>query len=932
MTQYNDLGTLVSRLKNLEERMSVAEGAPRLSYSSIQNGGITEYDINGNPVARYGQQWDGTHTAASLSGPIPPVPTNLAVNPVVGGLEVIWAGTFEGLVPVPMDYSRVEIHIAMVDDFDITPNNLLGTIESPQGGVQFFALAADTTYYVRLATRSQSGKISAGSATVSGTPLPAAGEAVIPIPDEPVLTSVTSSWAYNASYLPKATFTVNFAGVNVDTTGAPLTPVAYELWVKKTSESDDAWSFASSTALSSFQLVGLDLSTSYSFKVRAISAVAAGGFSNVLTQSFSSGSVVETVPTPAGPSVSSRLGLIEVFFIGLTASANQIPPHVARVDVYASTDGVNFFNFGDILGPRAAYLNGYSAGDSVTVKLKAVSVSGVESAFSTSQTRTVIAVVSGDLANSSVTAGKIAANAVVAGTVVSGAIDGLIITGAIFRTAPSGQRVHIDTTGLKAYNNLDQVVTQISAADGKLSAVGGSFSGEITATSGTISGSLSLSGQVVANSYATVSGELVRRVTLKPAGLLLESFVESPTVPEITTNITLSAVYTGILQIGTPEYYTPGEFGDTGTIGGYNTVIRQDNLTNSVESVPTAPSHYSAKIEQASYRPSFQNPDSAITGVDSTTTWSYYDYTNGSHSTVLRSQRAHLGVRGLHFVSFGSGLSQPNITSNQGLKISSTSTIELAGGVFGVIISKDASNLGNLEVRNNLKVEGTSNFLGAITAPGGVGGLPVPTADSAAATKKYVDDRTGGDGSSFVTLRASSDVAASLASTTNALTLGSQFDVQTKIGRNIILARTVAGAALKLEFPTGITALPTPSASTDAATKGYVDGLVSDTGWFNLVVGNSWVSFGGAFVAPRYRRVNGQVYVQGTIKSGSTGVIATLPVGCRPSATLVFITPANAGVADIRIATNGEITVFTYYAGGSNGIVGLNLPPFPADL
>lgn len=923
MTQYNDIGTLTKRVKLLEERMMVAEGAPRLSYSSIQDGGITEYDSNGSPVARYGKQWDGTHTAASLSGPTPPSPTGLSVNAVVGGLEVVWAGTFEGLIPVPMDYSRVEIHVGMVDNFDITPNNLLSTIESPQGGVQFLALAPDTTYYVRLATRSQSGKISVGSSTVSGVPLAPSGEAVIPIPDEPTITSVTGSWAYNAQYLPKASFTVNFAGVNLDTTGAPLTPVGYELWMKKTSDADSTWGFASSSALSSFNVVGLNFDTSYSFKVRALSGVAAGDFSPVVTATVAASSVVETVPTPAAASLDTRLGLATVFWVGLTSGGGSIPPHVARVDLYASINSTapgDFINYGDILKSRTLNMDIGSAGETVYVKLKAVSFAGVESAFSATSSIVLGAVVSGDLANLSVTAGKIAANAVTAGKINAGAIDGMIITGAIMRTAPSGQRVHIDTSGLRAYNNLEQVVTEISASTGALTAVGGSFSGTITATNGSIAGNLDLSGTLYGNNYATISGELVSRVTLRPRGLLFESFSSSWVGSRIATNIG-DGVFTGMLQIAVPEDYTPSSSGGPGTVSGFNTVIHQDNLTHTHETETTTPGlHYKSQIEQSSTRPSYLNPDSTLTGVNATTTWLYQVYTDSSQTTVARAARAHLGYQGLHFTSFGSGLAQPNITTDLGMTVSSPIRLDLKAGIYGVTVTKDAANSGLLTVQGNLSVEGTSNFLGAITAPGGVGGLPTPVADSAAATKAYVDSKLDGTGG-FPTLRLTSTTAATFNSTGHAFQIGTGATaMQTLMSPGVITARQ-SGNLQPVHFPGGLT-VGVIGGDTFAATKKYVDENTHIRSLSFNYETTRWADYGGGYSPVKVFASGDQIVtVTGMFKFiGSTPLAATTAAqtignvwtGYRPTARVLYIGMGYNGSAyapvRIDVTTAGTLT------------------------
>ncbi|MFJ2370883.1 hypothetical protein [Microbacterium sp. NPDC087665] len=87
---------------------------------------------------------------------------------------------------------------------------------------------------------------------------------------------------------------------------------------------------------------------------------------------------------------------------------------------------------------------------------------------------------------------------------------------------------------------------------------------------------------------------------------------------------------------------------------------------------------------------------------------------------------------------------------------------------------------------------------------------------------------------------------------------------------------------------------------------------VDDTGWRTLVLQNNWKYFGGGIYAePRYRRLNGIVYVSGLIKDGTTspgGVIANLPVGFRPSKqriTTVSVSPGVGGTVDM--AANGNI-------------------------
>lgn len=105
-----------------------------------------------------------------------------------------------------------------------------------------------------------------------------------------------------------------------------------------------------------------------------------------------------------------------------------------------------------------------------------------------------------------------------------------------------------------------------------------------------------------------------------------------------------------------------------------------------------------------------------------------------------------------------------------------------------------------------------------------------------------------------------------------------------------------------------------------------------DTGWITPTLTGGWLDFGPPYTPIRYRRINGLVYIEGVGKNGGTGATTfTLPVGFRPGSTKIFATPANAGVADVRAQTTGEVFVGGYYAGGSNQIVGFSLPPFMAE-
>ena len=81
-----------------------------------------------------------------------------------------------------------------------------------------------------------------------------------------------------------------------------------------------------------------------------------------------------------------------------------------------------------------------------------------------------------------INAGHIQANAIEADKIAVGALDGKLITGAIIRTAATGQRVQLDEVGLRAFNAADEVTASLTAGDGGLV-----LSGSLIATDADIS-------------------------------------------------------------------------------------------------------------------------------------------------------------------------------------------------------------------------------------------------------------------------------------------------------------------------------------------------------------------------------------------------------------------------------------------------------------
>ena len=164
------LDRLAARLERAERNIR-ALSTPQLAHSSVEQGGAIDVnDVDGQTVMQMGGQFDGSYVALPLSGPTPPTPTTPTVTPDSGALKVRWDGLFVGDAVVPMDFSRVEVHVSTTAGFDATSAaTLYGTIETPRGG-ELSILLPPVAHHVKLVTRSLAGKASSASQEATGTP------------------------------------------------------------------------------------------------------------------------------------------------------------------------------------------------------------------------------------------------------------------------------------------------------------------------------------------------------------------------------------------------------------------------------------------------------------------------------------------------------------------------------------------------------------------------------------------------------------------------------------------------------------------------------------------------------------------------------------------------------------------------------------------
>lgn len=110
-----------------------------------------------------------------------------------------------------------------------------------------------------------------------------------------------------------------------------------------------------------------------------------------------------------------------------------------------------------------------------------------------------------------------------------------------------------------------------------------------------------------------------------------------------------------------------------------------------------------------------------------------------------------------------------------------------------------------------------------------------------------------------------------------------------------------------------------------------VGGTLNYTGSFtnenpiSLTLLNNWVNYGPGFTnATYYKDRTGVVHLEGLIKSGTTGIIANLPAGYRPSGSLLFIAVNGYGAfARIDVTADGNVVVSDPYTTGYLSLSGI---------
>lgn len=108
----------------------------------------------------------------------------------------------------------------------------------------------------------------------------------------------------------------------------------------------------------------------------------------------------------------------------------------------------------------------------VKIAANAVTAEKINAGAVTTDKLDALAVTAEKIAAGAIIAEKIAAGAITAGKLAAEAIDGMTITGALIRTAPSGQRMQFDVNGLQAFNSAGAQTARIYSGSGGMELLG----------------------------------------------------------------------------------------------------------------------------------------------------------------------------------------------------------------------------------------------------------------------------------------------------------------------------------------------------------------------------------------------------------------------------------------------------------------------------
>jgi len=122
----------------------------------------------------------------------------------------------------------------------------------------------------------------------------------------------------------------------------------------------------------------------------------------------------------------------------------------------------------------------------------------------------------------------------------------------------------------------------------------------------------------------------------------------------------------------------------------------------------------------------------------------------------------------------------------------------------------------------------------------------------------------------------------------------------------------------------------------EASVEALDNVLTAEPVWIAPTLGNGWLAYGAPFEPPGYYKdSNGFVHLRGLIKSGTvgtgtTGTVWTMPAGYIPPYTHLTITAASGGAytARVDVVNDGAVRVMALGTTATNAFVSLAMPPY----
>lgn len=344
------------------------------------------------------------------------------------------------------------------------------TLSKTSGKLTASVTLGDRIYENEIRIARKMAAITSGSVNLGNGTTPTITPVAVPdtlAPSAPTSLAATST-GYIDNKLPRSSVALTWTAPTTNTDATALTDLS-SYHVERRTDPAGAWEFSGTSGTNALTISGLEPSINHYFRVSALDA-----FGNKSAPSASlthSAAAVSTAPaTVSAPTLSVKLGTITVKWDGLNSIGGAMASDFAYVDVHRSTSTAftpsNSTKVGRFSGKDVAVFSDLVIGTTYYFKLVAYNTSGLSSSASSEASIAATGISGPDIEANAITANKIDAGAITAAKMSATAIDGMTVTGATVRTAASGARVEMTSSGLTAYDSGGTPTFNINSSTG----------------------------------------------------------------------------------------------------------------------------------------------------------------------------------------------------------------------------------------------------------------------------------------------------------------------------------------------------------------------------------------------------------------------------------------------------------------------------------